>query len=172
MDTPTTKAEFDEPLSPQQLFSREICTPQQYKQICNSSLLAFGIITELLRHRGIMAVDTKTEHGINHQGKIVCQDEIWTLDSSRFWLIDDYQQQCAQFKAGEINEIKPQSYSKEFARGFSKGSQGYSEDECVTIAMRYIEAIQYLLQTPFKPDLRPRDEQIIEGLNKVVEVLL
>ncbi len=172
MDTPTTKAEVDVPVSPQELFDRGICTPAQYTQIRNSSLLAFGIMTEILRQRGIIAVDTKTEHGIDHQGRIVCQDEIWTLDSSRFWLAKDYQQQLMQLQAGKISEINPESYSKEFARGFSQGKQGYTEEQCIAIAVRYIEGIEHLLQIPFVPDLRSRDEQVIEGLRKVVEVLL
>jgi len=172
MDTPSTKSdEHDVSVSPAQLFEMDICTPEQYTQIKNSSLVAFGMVSQFLRQKGLIAVDTKTEHGVNSKGEIVSQDEIWTMDSSRFWLLDDYNQQLEQFKKGLIEEISPKSYSKEFARGLSKGDEGYTEDQRIQIAVRYIEGIQHLLGRKFEPDIRPREERVVKGLEKVVEVL-
>ena len=41
MDTPSTKSERDESVSPQELFDTGVCTPQQYGQIRNASLVSF-----------------------------------------------------------------------------------------------------------------------------------
>ena len=173
MDTPSTKSDIhDITVDPQYLFDNGICTPQQYKQIVNSGLVAFGIASYFLRERGIIAVDTKTEHGINMKGEIVSQDEIWTMDSSRFWLLDDYNAQMERFLRSEIPEINPRSFSKEFARGFSEGDKGYTEEQRIAIAVRYIIGIQHLLGQRFEPDMRTRDERVIKGLETVVEQLI
>ncbi len=120
----------------------------------------------------MIAVDTKTEHGITHDGRIVSQDEIWTMDSSRFWLADDYAEQMEKLKAGEIEELAPRSYSKEFARGFSKGEQGYDDEQRAKIAVRYIEGWQQLSGKRFEPDMRSREEKVVTGLNTLVDRLV
>lgn len=173
MDTPSTKSDkHDETVSPDYLFNMELCTPFEYAEIRNSSLVAFGIISQLLRAKGIIAADTKTEHGKNRKGRIVVQDEEWTMDSSRFWILSDYQEQHAKFMKGEIPEINPRSFSKEFARGFSKGEEGYTDEQRERIAVRYIMGIQHLLGERFVPDMRPRDVRVVKGLETVVKELV
>ena len=173
MDTPSTKSEeHDDSLSPQELFDRRIVTPSQYIQIRNGSLFAFGMVSQFLREKGLIAVDTKTEHGINRKGEIVSQDEIWTMDSSRFWLSGDYANQMAKLASGEIKELNPASYSKEFARGFSEGDKGYTDEQRAQIAVRYIMGIQHLLGKRFVPDMRPTEERVVSGLQTIVEQLV
>ena len=173
MDTPSTKSdEHDKTLDPEWLFEHGICKASAYTQIRNASLVAFGMVAQFLLEKGIMLVDTKTEHGTNHRGQIVSQDELYTMDSSRFWLLDDYTEQWKKLQRGEIVELNPKSYSKEFARGFSQGDQGYTPEQCVTIAARYIVGIQHLLGKRFAPDLRPRNERVVTGLQMVVEQLV
>jgi phosphoribosylaminoimidazole-succinocarboxamide synthase len=173
MDTPSTKSdEHDLSVEPQYLFDNGICTSEEYAQIRNGSIYAFGMVAHLLGEKGLIAVDTKTEHGRNSVGEIVSQDEIWTMDSSRFWLADDYKDQVRKFNSGEIDEISPRSYSKEFARGFSEGEQGYTREQRAAIAVRYIEGIQHLLGQRFEPDMRPRDERVVTGLQTVVNQLI
>lgn len=173
MDTPSTKSEeHDESLSPEAMFEAGIVKPHQYAQIRNGSLFAFGMVSQFLREKGLIAVDTKTEHGINRKGQIVSQDEIWTMDSSRFWLLDDYEDQLEMLRIGTIKELNPKSYSKEFARGFSEGDKGYTDEQRAQIAVRYIEGIQHLLGEPFTTDVRPRDERVVTGLQRIVEELV
>ncbi len=173
MDTPSTKSdEHDESVSPEELFKRNICTPEQYQEIRNSSLFAFGMVSQFLKNLGLIPVDTKTEHGINREGQIVSQDEIWTMDSSRFWLLDDYNDQLTKLKNGEIEELNPKSYSKEFARGFSEGDKGYTDEQRAQIAVRYIEGIQHLLGKRFEPDMRSSEERIVSGLEKITKRLV
>lgn len=172
MDTPSTKSEeHDITTSPEEMIRQGHVTPAQYIAIRNGGLVAFGMAAQFLRSRGIILVDTKFEHGINKEGKIVSQDEILTMDSSRFWLASDYDAQMERFNWGELEELNPRSYSKEFARGFSEGEKGYSDEQRVAIAARYVIGIQELLGKRFEPDMRPRDQRVVRGLQTVVENL-
>ena len=103
--------------------------------------------------------------------KSATTDEILTMDSSRFWLASDYEAQMERFNLGELDELNPKSYSKEFARGFSEGEKGYTDEQRIVIAARYVVGIQELLGKRFEPDMRPRDERFVSGLQKVLENL-
>jgi len=166
MDTPSTKDKVDKTTDAKSLVDSGVCTQGQYNQIRNSSLMAFGIISQHLRERGMVLVDTKTEHGINSDGKIVAADELYTMDSSRFWRLDDN---------GEVlhRDGKPVSFSKEFARGMVKEKdQQFSEEQANEIAVRYIQGLQHLTGVEFTPDLRPRDQRIVESCNLIFDALL
>jgi hypothetical protein len=143
----------------------------------------------------VLLVEWKLEHGFDHLGRIRSQDEIGTMDSSRYWLLDDYNEQFKLYTGESLDRLEaylietqpgikpqdytvngeivmsPKSYSKEFARGFSRGESGYNNEERFKIAVRYVEGIQILLGQRFEPDMRPRDEIIIDGLNTAIEVL-
>jgi phosphoribosylaminoimidazole-succinocarboxamide synthase len=173
MDTPSTKSEeHDESLAPEEMFKRGICTLEQYSMIKEGALKAFSEVSWFLGDKGIIIADTKTEHGINKYGKIVSQDELFTMDSSRFWLREDYNQQMQLLNEGKITELNPKSYSKEFARGFSEGEKGYTSEQRAAIAVRYIEGIQNLLGMRFAPNMEPRDGRVISGLQKIVEEVI
>jgi phosphoribosylaminoimidazole-succinocarboxamide synthase len=168
MDTPSTKAKNDESVSPQYLFSHGICTEAEYIEIRNNSILAFGIMLEHDRKKGIIPVDTKLEHGRNHKGEIVVMDEVFTLDSTRRWKLD------LESGAFELDQKgKPKSYSKEFVRGMKFDSKTglLSPEQELEIAVRYIETIQHLSGKRFEPDLRPRDERIVESTNLILKHL-
>ncbi len=172
MDTPSTKSEdHDLTSSPDEMIQQGHITHTQYTALRNSGLVAFGMAAQFLRSKGIIVVDTKFEHGINKDGMIVSQDEILTMDSSRFWLASDYDAQTERFDWGELEELNPKSYSKEFARGFSEGETGYTDEQRIVIAARYVIGIQELLGKRFEPDMRPRDERVVSGLQKIVENL-
>ncbi|MEO9256570.1 MAG: phosphoribosylaminoimidazolesuccinocarboxamide synthase, partial [Tepidiformaceae bacterium] len=173
MDTPSTKSEeHDVTSSPAEMIRLGYVSPGEYTAIRNSGLVAFGMASQFLRSKGIILVDTKFEHGINKDGKIVSQDEILTMDSSRFWLASDYDAQMQRFDLGELEELNPKSYSKEFARGFSEGEKGYTDQQRIAIGARYVIGIQELLGKRFEPDMRPRDERVVSGLRHVVENLV
>jgi phosphoribosylaminoimidazole-succinocarboxamide synthase len=173
MDTPSTKSDdHDVTLSSEEMLREGHITPAQYKTIRNGGLVAFGMASQFLRERGMILVDTKFEHGINKDGRIVSQDEILTMDSSRFWLASDYDAQTERLKRWKLDELKPKSYSKEFAREFSEGQKGYTDEQRRVISARYISGIQELLGKRFEPDMRPRDERVVSGLQKIVENLV
>ena len=166
MDTPSTKEEVDKTTAVDYLIQDGVCTEDQYAQIRNASLMAFGIVTQYLSQRGMVLVDTKTEHGINAEGQIVSADELYTMDSSRFWAMDED-------GALKTKDGKPVSFSKEFARGMVKEKgQQFTEAQANEIAVRYIQGLQHLTGVTFEPDLRPRDQRIIESTNLILDTLL
>lgn len=165
LDTPSTKDKSDRTISPEELIENNICTLDEYKQIRNSSLMAFGLVSQYLRERGMVLVDTKTEHGVNHTGHIVVADEVYTMDSSRFWKMD---------AAGDVimRNGKPISFSKEFARGMvTDKAMQFNTDQINKIAVRYISGLQLLTGVPFAPDLRPRDQRLVESVNLILNHL-
>lgn len=165
MDTPSTKDKEDKTIDPSYLFEKGICTEAQYNQIRNSSIMAFGIITQYLSEKGMVLVDTKTEHGINSKGHIVAADELYTMDSSRFWKIDDLGQIV-------MRDGKPVSFSKEFARGMvQEKNQQFTTKQSNEIAVRYIQGLQHLTGKTFEADLRQRDQRIIESVNLILDFL-
>ncbi|MDP1695175.1 MAG: phosphoribosylaminoimidazolesuccinocarboxamide synthase [Candidatus Woesearchaeota archaeon] len=173
MDTPSTKSdEHDESVSPEYFFERGLLTKAQYAHIRNAALAAFGMVSGFLRPRGVILADTKTEHGINSKGEIVVQDEVFTMDSSRYWRKEDYDNQLARLARQEIDRLKPDVYSKQFARNLSKGAEKYTNEECALIAARYIVGIQHLTGQRFEPDMRPREERVVSGLQTIVEQLV
>ena len=88
MDTPSTKDLVDQTVDADYLVNAGVCTAMQYARIRNASLMAFGMVSHYLSQRGMVLVDTKTEHGINSAGEIVAADELYTMDSSRFWRLE------------------------------------------------------------------------------------
>ena len=165
MDTPSTKEKVDRTTDAQYLIDEGVCTQGQYQQIRNSSLMAFGVVSQYLSEKGMVLVDTKTEHGINSQGQILAADELYTMDSSRFWRLDDN---------GEVisREGKPVSFSKEFARGMVKEmDQQFSDAQANEIAVRYIQGLQHLTGLTFTPDLRARDQRIVESVELILDTL-
>lgn len=166
MDTPSTKEKVDRTTDAAYLIQNGVCTEGQYAQIRNASLMAYGVVTQYLAEKGMVLVDTKTEHGVNAEGQIVSADELYTMDSSRFWKVDDN---------GDVltRDGRPVSFSKEFARGMVKEKgQQFSEEQANEIAVRYIQGLQHLTGESFTPDLRPRDQRIIESTHLILDQLM
>ena len=166
MDTPSTKEKVDRTTDVAYLIESGACTAGQYAQMRNASLMAFGVVTQYLSEKGMVLVDTKTEHGINAEGRIVSADELYTMDSSRFWRLDD---------EGNVltRDGKPVSFSKEFARGMVKEKgQQFTDEQANEIAVRYIQGLQHITGETFDPDLRPRDQRLTESTNLILDQLL
>ena len=59
---------------------------------------------------------------------------------------------------------KPVSFSKEFARGMvTEKDQQFTDEQAGEIAVRYIQGLQHLTGRPIEPDLRKRDQRIIDS---------
>ena len=157
MDTPSTKAEVDATTDAASLIGAGVCTEGQYAHIRNASLMAFGLVSGYLARKGMVLVDTKTEHGLNSDGDIVVADELFTMEN------------------GEVlrRDGQPVSFSKEFARGMVKSrDQQFTEEQTNEIAVRYIGGVQHLTGNAFEPDLRPRDQRIVESTDLILDALL
>ncbi|MGI9250535.1 MAG: phosphoribosylaminoimidazolesuccinocarboxamide synthase [Pseudohongiellaceae bacterium] len=166
LDTPSTKDKVDRTTDAASLIAQGVCSEAQYNEIRDTSITAFNTVSEYLQQKNMVLVDTKTEHGINTRGDIVSADELYTMDSSRFWRLDDN-------GALLTRDGKPVSFSKEFARGMVKEKQQqFSTEQANQIAVRYIQGLQHLTAAPFTPDLRPRDQRVVESTNLILDALL
>jgi len=166
IDTPSTKDEVDHTTDAHYLIEQGVCTQAQYNEVRNSSMMAFGMVSQYLAQKSMVLVDTKTEHGLNSKGDIVAADELYTMDSSRFWRLDD---------EGNLlkRNGKPVSFSKEFARDMvQKSDHQFTTEQANEIAVRYIQGLQHLTGKVFEPDLRARDQRIVDSTNLILDHLL
>ena len=107
--TPTTKGEIDEPLSGEDIVYRNLMTKKEWNYISDKALELFKYGQYLSAQRGFILVDTKYEFGKTEEGEILLIDEMHTCDSSRYWMLDTYQE---RFEAGE----EPQRLDKDVIR--------------------------------------------------------
>lgn len=154
--TPSTKAEqgdHDEPISSQEIVARGIVEEKLWNQVCETALKLFARGTKKARERGLILVDTKYEFGVSESGELVLADEVHTQDSSRYWILDSYEE---RFKKGEV----PEMLDKEFVRGWliEQGYMGdgtppvFSDDFRIDTALRYIEAYERITGKTFVPE--------------------
>jgi phosphoribosylaminoimidazole-succinocarboxamide synthase len=88
--TPTTKAEtgHDENVSFE--YMREKLGDELAKKLKDLSLQLYRFGSEFLSEKNIILADTKFEFGLL-DGEVILIDEIFTPDSSRFWLKETYE---------------------------------------------------------------------------------
>ena len=90
--TPSTKAHLgnhDENISFDQM--RELLGNDLSEKLKAASVEIYEKCTEYALSKGIILADTKFEFGLDENGQLVLADEILTPDSSRFWLLDQYE---------------------------------------------------------------------------------
>ena len=113
---------------------------EEYDHMVALSNTVYGIVESKAKERGFQLVDTKLEFGKDNQGKIYIADEICTLDSSRFWRIDE---------KGEVlydSKGEPISHSKEIARQFVKSpKQQLTPSEIKVVSVIYMLTVERLL---------------------------
>lgn len=144
--TPATKADegHDEDISEKEILDRSIVSRDVWETLFEYSLKLFERGTQMAKEKGLILVDTKYEFGI-YKDEIILIDEIHTPDSSRYYILDGYEERQA---AG----VKQKQLSKEFVRewlmenGF-QGKEGQSmptmPDEFVKqVSQRYIELFE------------------------------
>jgi len=144
--TPTSK-EFDgghdAPLTPDEIITQKLLTPEQWKQLSAYALALFARGQQMAAERGLILADTKYEFGTDAEGRIILADEIHTPDSSRYWRAASYP---ASFAAGE----RPESFDKDFVRSWVAARCDPYRDEIPEIpedlilgtAAVYIEAFE------------------------------
>lgn len=89
--TPAIKAEtgHDENISVQRM--RKLIGIELADKIIDTSIRLYEFASEYAAGRGILIADTKFEFGLI-AGRLVLIDEIFTPDSSRFWLTSEYRE--------------------------------------------------------------------------------
>lgn len=107
--TPTTKGKSDEPISGAEIISSGLVSKELWELTERKALELFARGQEIAAKLGLILVDTKYEFGIDENGELRIADEIHTPDSSRYWIVDSYDE---RFAKGE----DPQGLDKEFVR--------------------------------------------------------
>ncbi len=162
--TPSTKAErgeHDEPISESEILSRGIVAEDLWNTVREKAFALFALGQEKALEQGLILVDTKYEFGLI-DGELILADEIHTLDSSRYWVAESYQE---RFEAGE----SPVMLDKEPTRQWllSQGYKGegeiptFTEDHLVSLSKHYMDSFEQIAGksfTPFGGDVRSRIE--------------
>lgn len=155
--TPSTKAMdggHDVSASRDEILALTKMSPAEFDRAADMAMALFRRGRQICDQRGLILVDTKYEFGRTPEGDIVVIDEIHTPDSSRFWYTDSYEQ---RFDAGQ----DPESFDKEYVRRWlvSCGFKGdgpipvLPDEVRVEATSRYINAVERITGTPFKPHL-------------------
>lgn len=106
---PTTKEDkHDRTISVEELISEGFVTRELFEKVKQISLALFARGQEIADARGLILVDTKYEFGLDGD-TLTLIDEIHTPDSSRYWMLDSYDERIAK---GE----EPEYFDKEFLR--------------------------------------------------------
>ena len=166
--TPTTKAEdHDESISPEEIVDRGLVDADRWAEVEKVALELFARGTELAAQRGLILVDTKYEMGLDPEGNLTVADEIHTPDSSRYWILDSYEDLHAR---GE----EPESLDKEFLRlwlvdkGISDDNIPELDDEIRTqVSARYIDLFERVTGEQFETEVD--DIPILERIEKNIE---
>jgi phosphoribosylaminoimidazole-succinocarboxamide synthase len=107
--TPSTKEAFgkhDVPISESEIVARKIVSASLWEEIRETALKLFKLGTRELESRGLLFADTKYEFGLL-DGRLVLADEIHTLDSSRFWVADSYEDRLQSGGSPEMLDKEP-----------------------------------------------------------------
>lgn len=175
--TPTTKAAVghDEDISREDILKKGIVSQEHYEQLEKYTRALYKRGGEIAHKMGLILVDTKYEFGLGEDGKIYLIDEIHTPDSSRYFILDGYEER--QAKGEEQKQL-----SKEFVRqwlidnGF-QGKDGQKVPEMTetwvnTISERYIELYEKVTGEAFVR--HPADSlaaRVEANVNKYLESL-
>lgn len=172
--TPSTKAAegHDEDISPDQIISSGLATPEEWAVLQDYTLRLFERGRSIAASRGLILVDTKYEFG-KLDGQVVLMDEIHTPDSSRYFYADGFEERQEK---GE----RQLQLSKEFVREWLiahdfMGKEGQTvpnmSDEWVqTISGRYIELYEQVIGKKFLPEAlsdRETESRILQSLEKI-----
>lgn len=112
--TPTTKStEHDKPISPDDIVEMGLATQNEWDFISKKAIELYEFGAKIANKKGLILVDTKYEFGKNAKGEILLIDEVHTLDSSRYWLLETFEQRQ---KSG----MEPERFDKDIIREWVK----------------------------------------------------
>jgi len=172
--TPTTKAAqgHDEDISRENILRLGLVSINDYVQLETYTKALFQRGTEMAAAQGLILVDTKYEFGIASNGNILLIDEIHTPDSSRYFILEGYQQR-------QNEGIAQKQLSKEFVRqwliqnGF-QGKEGQvvpfmSKEMLQEVSTRYIQLYEQITGKSFIPrDYNNIEEMVYKTVEKAL----
>ncbi len=172
--TPATKAEegHDEDISKEEILAQGIVSEEDWNKLSRYTYDLFYLGSKMANRNGLILVDTKYEFG-KCEGEIILIDEVHTPDSSRYFILEGYEERQRQ-------GVKQKQLSKEFVRewlmdnGF-QGKEGQQMPEMpdnfvMQITDRYIELYEKITAKKFIKDNYDGIEERIE--NNILNYLI
>ncbi len=172
--TPSTKAVsgHDIYISREEILKENKIDKEIYLQMEEAALKLFEFGQEHCKKNGLILVDTKYEMGLK-DGELIIIDEIHTQDSSRFWILDSYEERLG-------NGEDPEILDKEIFRGWlmktypdvfpnirpDQEIPPIAEDIKIELAVRYMKSFERITGVEFKPESGDVVKRIEENLKK------
>ena len=172
--TPSTKAEsgHDIYISRDTILENKMVDKDIYLQMEEAAVKLFKFGQDYCNKNGLILVDTKYEFGLK-DGELLLIDEIHTQDSSRFWMLDSYEERF------ENNE-EPEILDKEIFRGWlmetypnifpnikpNQDIPPISSEIKIELAKRYMKSYQKITGIEFKAEVVDVVERIVNNLKK------
>ncbi|KAL1537547.1 Phosphoribosylaminoimidazole-succinocarboxamide synthase (SAICAR synthetase) [Salvia divinorum] len=151
--TPTTKAaDHDVPITPEEIIRSGLMSESDYIEASKAALSLFEYGQRIAREHGLILVDTKYEFGKGSDGAVLLIDEVHTPDSSRYWIVDSYEDRFQ-------NGLEPENIDKEFLRLWFKDNCNPYEDEVLPeapkelvseLSWRYILLYETITKSKFE----------------------
>ncbi|MBY9007407.1 MAG: phosphoribosylaminoimidazolesuccinocarboxamide synthase [Candidatus Lokiarchaeota archaeon] len=173
--TPSTKAEsgHDIYIAREQIVNEKMVDKEVYEKMEEAAIKLFKFGQEYCKKNGLILVDTKYEFGIK-DGELMVIDEIHTQDSSRFWILDSYQDKFD-------NNEEPEILDKEIFRGWLMNTYPdifpnikpdqeippISEDIKIELVKRYMKSYAKITGSEFILKISNVTERIEENLRNV-----
>ena len=170
--TPSTKAEsgHDIYLSKKQILKQELVEKEIYEKMEESAIKLFKFGQKFCESNGLILVDTKYEFGLK-DGELIVIDEIHTQDSSRFWILETYEE---KFENGDSPDI----LDKEIFRGWlmdtypdifpnikpNEDIPPISEDIKIELAKKYMRSYEKITGLEFKAEISDVRSRIYKSL--------
>lgn len=166
--TPTSKAltGHDERLTEREIIEKGIVDKDVWQIIREAALATFKRGQEISEQQGFLLLDTKMEFGFDENGKPILVDELFTPDSSRFVVSDNYLERLG--KGEELDH-----YDKEYFRLAYQRDLGFSGEGLIPrmplnlkdeLSRRYITLFEGLTGKPFEIYQEPIEERIVNNL--------
>jgi phosphoribosylaminoimidazole-succinocarboxamide synthase len=150
--TPATKApigQHDEAISEAEIIARNLVDQKLWQQVREIALALFELGQKIAAKRGLILVDTKYEFGLIN-GRLVLADEIHTLDCSRYWVADSYQQ---AYESGQQPEMLDKEPVRQWllAQGYmgSGVAPEFTEQKRLEISKHYVQAFEKITGCDF-----------------------
>jgi phosphoribosylaminoimidazole-succinocarboxamide synthase len=165
--TPTTKSdEHDELINGAEIVIKGLMAQSEWDYCADKSIEIFEFAQKKALENGLILVDTKLEFGKDGNGNIVLADEIFTPDSSRYWLADSFEQRLSE-------GLEPENIDKEFLRlWFVDNCDPYNDkvlptpptELIVELSYRYIQLFEMITGQKFEfPDVKLSVEDRIKN---------
>ncbi|MFX1567817.1 MAG: phosphoribosylaminoimidazolesuccinocarboxamide synthase [Promethearchaeota archaeon] len=170
--TPSTKAEsgHDIYLSKEEILKRGMVEKYVYDKMEEAAIKLFSFGQKFCKNNGLILVDTKYEFGLR-DGELMVIDEIHTQDSSRFWILETYEE---KFEKGNSPDI----LDKEIFRSWlmdtypdifpnirpEEDIPPISEDIKIELAKRYMRSYEKITGLEFKAEISDVRSRIYESL--------